>query len=146
MVYIGYVYFSGLVDWLLATRDWQYPWNVRADSLQRAYTQSLSTPGMFPEIGATPFLLLSSSRLIPDFCQLSGISVEYHRNLKSTKKVIYSIFTKLVWRPVSIGALNFAYACSPCIVKGNNFFVCSRTPNWSWKQTFYSMLCILACN
>ncbi len=27
----------------------------------------------------------------------------------------------VVWRPVSIGALNFVYACSPCIVKGNNF-------------------------
>ena len=34
----------------------------------------------------------------------------------------------LVWRPVSIGALNFVYACSPCIVNGNNFFACGRTP------------------
>ena len=42
----------------------------------------------------------------------------------------------LVWRPVSIGVLNFEYACSPCILKGNNFFACSRTP--TLKKKFVS--------
>ncbi len=34
------------------------------------------------------------------------------------------VFSHIVY----IGALNFEYACWPCVVKGNNFFACSRTP------------------
>ncbi len=45
----------------------------------------------------------------------------------------------LVETPVSIGALNIEYICSPCIVnmvKGNNFFACGRTP--TLRKSFVS--------
>ena len=45
----------------------------------------------------------------------------------------------LVWRPDSIGALNFVYACSPCIVNGNNFFACGYIFWHATKQVLATM-------
>ena len=52
----------------------------------------------------------------------------YHRGGQEINSSSHGI----VWRPVSIlvGALNFAYACSPSIVKGNNFFRAVGPQHW----------------